>query len=322
MALFVIYKHVYIMDTNSNKPGGNAGRFLLGNLCILTSTIFFGVNIPVVKLLIPTWMTDIDVTLFRILGGCALMWIASLFVKTRSIDRQDWKSIVLGGALGLFSFLFLFNMSLRYANPIDVSIIMTFPPVFVILIGVIFKGQRPSWLEYLGIVVSFVGAFLVIVFQHGGHAGSDDLLGDILAFVSTACYAFYLVIMEGTSKKYSPVNLLRWVFLFAAIPALFFIGDFFKAPIFHSAETLTPWLWVGFIILCPTFLSYFLINPADKMIGSELVSLYQYFLPVVAAIASVLMGVAKLHTIQIVAMGVIIIGMVMTNLGKRRRAQG
>lgn len=246
------------------------------------------------------------------------MWIASVFVKTSRVEKHDMMRLALGGALGLFSFLYLFNLSLRYGNPVDISIIMTLPPVFVLLIGVIFQHQRPDLLELLGVIVSFAGALIVILMQQGGHAGSDNLLGDLLAVASTICYAFYLVITEGPSKKYRPVNMLRWVFLFASIPALCFVWQMPQAQIFHT-DSATPWLLIGFVLLGPTFLSYFLISPAIKLIGSELVSIYQYFLPVVAVIASVWMGIATIQWPQIVAMAVIIGGMALTTIGKKHR---
>lgn len=297
----------------------SARDMLLGNGCILLATIFFGVNIPVVKELVPDWMSADSVTLIRLGGGCVLMWLASLFVKCEKIDRHDWLKLVLGGAVGLFSFMYLFNLSLAYANPIDVSIIMTLPPVFVLLYGIIFKGGRPSWMEYLGIVAAFAGSTLVILIQHG-HAGSHNLTGMLLALASTACYAFYLVVMQEPSKKYSPVSTLRWTFLFAAIPAMLCLPQLLHSHLLADVHApAAPWLEIGFILLCPTFLSYFLIAPADKLIGSELVSIYQYLVPVVAAIATVIMGLGQIRPVQIIAMAIIIAGMVLTNLGKRRR---
>lgn len=314
-----------MQSKNSTTPAlikPRSGKELaVGNLCAFIATLFFGINVPVVKLLIPHWMTAIDVTIWRIAGGAALMWLVSLFIKTDKIERRDWLRIILGGVLGLFSFLFLFNLSLRYASPIDVSIILTLPPMFVILIGILFLHRRPSWVEYLGVAVSFAGA-LIVILKAGGNTGhsSDQVLGCILAAASSLCYAFYLVILEGPSHKYGSVSLLRWVFLFAAVPALCFMGDFVKAPVFHTSQAL-PWLLVAFIIICPSFLSYFLETPAIKLIGSELDSLYQYLVPVIATIASVWIGIAELHWIQVIAMVIIIAGMVLTTMGKRRRVR-
>ena len=299
-----------------SQSNSSIGRLIKGNLFILLSTIFFGVNIPVVKILIPEWMSAVDVTVFRLGGGCVLMWIASVFIKTEKIERHDYLRIFLGGAVGLFLFMYLFNLALRYADPIDVSIIMTFPPIFVLIIGVVFQHHRTSWLEVLGVIVAFVGAFFVIVTQHHGEKGSDNILGDLLALASTICYAFYLVILEGPMKRYRPVSMLRWVFLLACIPMLFLVGHLPEAGIFHT-KSWEPWLCIAFVLLCPTFLAYFLINPAEKLIGSELVSMYQYLVPVVAMIASVIMHVAGIKFIQVVAMVVIIIGMLMVNKAKR-----
>ena len=292
--------------------------FFIGNICILIAVIFWGVNVSVTKALIPEWMTAYGIIIVRLIGGAILMWLASIFVKTSKIQKGDWIKLILGGAIGLFLFIFLFILSLKYGNPIDISIIMTLPPVFVILINVIFLKQRPYWIEYLGVAVSFIGAAIVILDGGKGHAGSNNLLGDILAIVSTICYAFYLVILVGPTKNYKPITMLRWVFLFSAIPALALIPFATHQPIFHTKEAV-PWIEIAFILFCVTFIAYFLVEPAIKFIGSELVSIYQYLLPVFATISAVLMGLAHLKWLQVVAMGIIIIGMVITNVGKKHR---
>ena len=304
-----------------SKPSRSAGGFLIGNACILLATIFWGVNVSVTKALIPDWMTADGIAAVRLIGGAVLLWIASLFVRCDRIARGDWSKLVLGGVVGLFLFIFLFVTSLRYGNPIDISIIMTLPPVFVILIGVIFQHSRPSILEYAGVAVSFAGAVIVILAGQGGKNGSNNMLGDLLAMASTLCYAFYLVILEKPSATYRPVTMLRWVFLFAAIPALLLVPGMQDMPIVHTTQAI-PWVEIGFILLCPTFIAYFLVQPAIKDIGSELVSLYQYLLPAFATISAVLMGLDKLKWIQVVAMAIIIAGMILTNIGKRRRLKG
>ena len=309
------------MKTPLTRNGQGAGRFITGNACILVATIFWGVNVSFTKALIPEWMTSESISAVRLIGGCALFWLASAFVRNTPIARADWGRLALGGVVGLFGFIYLFVMSLRYANPIDVSIIMTLPPVFVILIGVLFQHRRPSWLEGAGVVISFVGAVIVIAGGGTGKAGQNNLLGDCLAVASCICYAFYLVVLEGPTRRYRPVSLLRWVFLFAAIPGAFLTIGFDRLPILHTAEA-APWFEIGFILLCPTFIAYFLVQPAIRSIGSELVSLYQYLLPVFATISAVLMGLDRLRWLQVVAMLIIVAGMVLTNLAKKKQHGG
>lgn len=318
-------------SSNSSSPkspvkDSKASSLLIGNLCMLFAALFWGLNVSVTKALYDPvlWMTPHSIVIVRLVGGAILFWLASAFIKCENIQREDWLKVVLGGFVGLFGFIFLFIQSLEYGSAIDISIIMTLPPIFVILIGVIFLKRRPGWMEYLGVVVSFVGAAIVILGGAGHdkatHHNPDPVLGDILAIASTICYAFYLTILEGPTKKYRPVALLRWIFLFAAIPSLFLLKDFDKLHIFHDAPAL-PWIYIAFILIGPTFIAYFLVQPAMKRIGSELVSIYQYLLPVFATISAIFMIGEKLHLIQIIAMVVIVIGMLFTTFGKRKRVK-
>lgn len=48
-------------------------------------------------------------------------------------------------------------------------------------------------------------------------------------------------------------------------------------------------------------------------------SLYQYLVPVFAVISAVLMGIDHLKWIQVIAMAIIIAGMTVTNIGKKKR---
>lgn len=294
-------------------------KILYGNACILTATIFWGVNYPFTKALIPDFMSSEGVAAFRVLGGCLLFWLSSLFIKGDKIEKQDFLKIIIGGALGLFGCIYLFVVALDYGSAIDIAIIMTLQPAFVMLIEVIFLHRRPDVTEYIGLAVSFIGAALIILTGQSGSGHANDLLlGDFFAVCAGICFAIYLVILQKPTQKYKPISLLRWVFLFAALPGLFLVPDLPSMAIW-KADELVPWFEIGFIVLCPTFLAYLLVQPASKAIGSVLVALYQYLTPVVAALAAIWMGVDHLRWAQVLAMLVIIGGMLLTNWGKIRQ---
>ena len=48
--------------------------FLLGNGCILLATIFWGINVPATKALIPDFMTAEGMSVVRLVGGAILFW--------------------------------------------------------------------------------------------------------------------------------------------------------------------------------------------------------------------------------------------------------
>ena len=293
---------------------------LVGNICISIATIFWGVNYAFTKALVPVWMYANAVSCVRLVGGAILFWLASLFVKAEKLDRESLIKAAIGGAIGLFGCIYLFVLSLNYGSAIDISIIMTLPPIFVILLEVVFLHRRPGLLEYAGIVLSFIGAAMIILCGSNSHAASNYLLGDLLAITASFCFAVYLVILAKPTKNYKPVSLLRWVFLFSALPGLFLLPSFFKSPILHTSDAI-PWLEIGFILFCPTFISYLLTQPASRDIGAVLVSLYQYVTPVVATVTAVLMGVDEPRWQQGAAMLIIVAGMLLTNFGKNHEKQ-
>lgn len=295
-------------------------KMLISNLYILSATIFWGVNYAFTKALISEWMSSNGVAVVRLIGGCILFWLTSIFIKKEKIARQDMLQVFFAGFVGLFSCIYFFVSALKYGSAIDVSIISTLPPAWVILIETIFLHKRPSWLVYSGIVISFCGAALVIL--TGNHApsptASNYLLGDFFALLCSMCFAIYLVLLSKPTDKYNPIILLRWVFLFAALPALLLVPGMQDMPLVECRQII-PWLEISFILLGPTFLAYLLTQPAVRNIGSVAVSLYQYLTPVVAAISAVLMGVDHLRWMQVIAILIIVAGMILTNVGQRKK---
>jgi drug/metabolite transporter (DMT)-like permease len=306
------------------QPGlehDNASQMIKGNALIFISTLFFGLNIPALKILIPEWMSAVDVTVARFMGAAILMWITSLFVKNEPIAKNDRWRIFLCGGVALFAFIYLFSLSLKFASPIDVSIILTTPPIIVTALSVIIYKERVSKLEILGIAISFAGAIAVILSQGSSAKGSDNLLGDLIAFAACICYAIYLLGITGPTKRYSPVNLTRWVLLSASIVAIPFAFSFPESKLVTDPQ-FEPIALIAFVVVFPTYVAYLTVAPAIKLIGSELVSMYQYLVPVIATIACVIMKLDTLHWTQPVAIVIILAGVWITNVGKHSRSTG
>ena len=137
--------------------------FLKGHSLMVISTIFFGLNFIVLKYLMPRWMTGFDATFFRIVGGMLLFWFSSIFIKRVAIDKSDRKMVFLGGLFGLFPFVFFFNMALQYSSIIDVSIIMTTPPVLVVLISMVIDKAKVSLLIALRLFVCIAGSLFLLM---------------------------------------------------------------------------------------------------------------------------------------------------------------
>lgn len=295
----------------------NNTTLLSGHLAMFFSTLFFGLNIPVLKFLMPEWLSGVDATFFRVVGATILFWIVSLFVKNDKIEKGDRLLILFSGMFGLFFFLYLFNLGVEYSSPIDISIIMTTPPVLVVIFSSILFKTKISKLKILGVTISLAGALMLILMGHG-EGGTRSLKGNIFGVLSAISYACYLISIKKTSAKYKPITLLRWTFLSCSIMTIpFTLMQVEVAPIWHNAPT-EPILLLASVIVFPTFISYLLIPIAVKRIGHELVSMYQYLIPVVATAAAVIMKLDKLHWDQPIAAVIIVLGVYITSIANKR----
>lgn len=295
----------------------NNTTLLSGHLAMFFSTLFFGLNIPVLKFLMPEWLSGVDATFFRVVGATILFWIVSLFVKNDKIEKGDRLLILFSGMFGLFFFLYLFNLGVEYSSPIDISIIMTTPPVLVVIFSSILFKTKISKLKILGVTISLAGALMLILMGHG-EGGTRSLKGNIFGVLSAISYACYLISIKKTSAKYKPITLLRWTFLSCSIMTIpFTLMQVEVAPIWHNAPT-EPILLLASVIVFPTLISYLLIPIAVKRIGHELVSMYQYLIPVVATAAAVIMKLDKLHWDQPIAAVIIVLGVYITSIANKR----
>ncbi len=300
---------------NQNKT--NFKSVVAGNLMALSAALCWGFNEPANKAIIPDWVSASGVALSRIFGAAIIVWVISLFTKNEKIDKSDFIYLWFS-ALCMLGFIYVFSLAFNTASPIDIAIILTFQPMLVVAIHAIFKHEKVSKLEILGMLIAFGGALLVIL--AGGSLESGKIIGDIFAFVCAISYASYLVLIEGPSKKYKTVNLMRWIFLYTAILSLPFIVHTFTAGNIKLLETpaWTPALILLFIVLFPTVYCYIITPPAIRLIGSELLSVYQYFVPVIATIVSLLMKLDSFHWYQPVSFVIIVGGVVLANYAKAK----
>jgi drug/metabolite transporter (DMT)-like permease len=103
----------------------------------------------------------------------------------------------------------------------------------------------------------------------------------------------YLGIFKPLIAKYSAVTFMKWIFLFSALVA---------APISMRGLIEVEWAAIpaqqyaelAYLIICATFITYFLIPIAQKRIRPTLVSMYSYVQPIIAIAVSIAIGMDAL----------------------------
>ena len=115
------------------------------------------------------------------------------------------------------------------------------------------------------------------------------VLTDVLCVISAVSYATYLTAFRNVIVKYSPVTTMKWMFLFAAVAA---VAIYYRplAGVDYAALAPRTWAGIGYVVVCSTFLSYFMVPIGQRYLRPTVVSMYNYVQPLVAVLFTVTVG--------------------------------
>lgn len=172
-------------------------RTYYGDLLVLATTIIYGVNTPLMKSILPEWMDAWALTSTRQAFAAVLFWITSFFFPAQKISRKHIVYIAFGALFGLVLNQLPYTLGLTLSSPVDASILRSFTPVFVIILGVIFLKKQLSVRLIVGVLIGISGAILIILFGGSGKGNSTGHLdGNLLVVLAVACFSIYLVLIK------------------------------------------------------------------------------------------------------------------------------
>lgn len=252
--------------------------------------IVFGINISLNKYFYAEGLiSPFGMTALRMTFAGAAFWIVSLFMPRENVAKKDLLILMAGGLSGMLINQSLFAYGLSYTSSIDASIITTSGPLFAMIVAAIVLKEPITFKKAGGVLVGGIGAvILVLASQQAIVSQQGNLKGDIAVMSAQLFYATYIVITRPLSEKYSPITMMKWMFLVAAIVALPLFGrDMVNAPIFHQSDPL-PLLMISFTLLGATFFTYLMIPLAQKRIRPTTISMYNNVQPLVATIIAIM----------------------------------
>jgi drug/metabolite transporter (DMT)-like permease len=283
-----------------------------GHLAAIATNVIFGLNITITKSLLSGWMTPMGYTFTRMLFGFIMFWIISLFMDKEKIDRWDFPVIIAGGFLGLVVTQAAFSMGLTLITPVTWSLITALSPIVVLLLSALFLKEPVSLKKALGIIIGISGAAIIILQNKNNSTVSNSFLGILIASVSVTSYAAYIVMMRKTSSKYTPVTMMKWMFLLAVVVlAPFSIGELPEQRLYSPEITLIPVLKLGFALVFSSGIGFFLMPVALKRIKAATAAIYINLQPLVASIVAIIVGQDIFSWDKPVALILVIIGVFM-----------
>ena len=112
---------------------------------------------------------------------------------------------------------------------------------------------------------------------------------------------------------------MKWIFFFSLLLSLPFAGR----EIIHIDYTALPTSILSelaFLIICATFITYFLIPLGQKRIRPTLVSMYSYVQPIIAIAISIFIGMDTLSWQKIVAATTVFAGVVLVSFSRAAKS--
>ena len=279
-------------------------RVAVVDLQLLGTVALWALNITVTRYVLTHGFLPLAYSTTRY-AVAALLALAFVFVLERSfrIGGRDLVVVVAAAAV-LYVNQVCFVTAIHLTNASTVALILGVTPVFAGVFAVLAGLGRPSRAFWGAAALSFVGVGLI-----AGGGVSSNVLGDLLALVCAATWAFYSVLVAPLMKRYSPYRVSALVLAMGWLP----IAATGANQVSHQSWSLsvTVWLLFGYAVLGPLFLTNILWYSAIGKVGPARASLFANLEPFFAVVLAVILLSEQLGAEEIAGGALIFVGILL-----------
>ena len=294
---------------------------LAGNLACFTAYAIFGFNIISCRsIAVDGNVTPMALFCLRSFGATALFWIWSLFTDPRDqVRKEDLWKVAVASFLGLFMTQLSFLFAITQTTAIDASIIATLSPIMTLLISAVVIKERITWSGVAGIALSLAGVLILIFNCVSLRSGADSTsIWGILGMIANSLFfASYVGIFKPLLQRYTVVTFMKWMFLFSSLFALPFSFGAFRASNLGAVSSSVLG-HILFVVICATFIAYFLIPIGQKRLRPVVVCMYTYVQPVIAMVIALALGLDHLTALKVAATLLVFTGVGLVNFVPKR----
>jgi drug/metabolite transporter (DMT)-like permease len=253
-----------------------------------------------------------------VLAFVLLLPLAAPVLRPDSAMWPAWRRFSLLGLLSIGLYNALQYLALHTSTPINVTLVASSTPVWMLLIGRIFFGATIQPRQATGALMSICGVLLVL------SRGSWDTLmqvrlvaGDAYILVAAAVWAYYSWMLSEQGKEPASIRTDWAAFLMAQI--VFGLG--WSALLAAGEWTLTDahiqWSWqlaaaLLFVSLGPALLAYRCWGAGVRLAGPSVAGFFSNLTPLFAALLSTLLLGEVPHLYHAIAFVLIVGGIVVS----------
>jgi len=297
----------------TSSPKSDFGWTDMGMLLAIT---LWALNFSVIKIALREF-TPLGFNGVRLIFASGILFLFILLKKEKvGLSRQDWLRFLFLGLVGNTFYQLCFIHGLNWTTASNSALIIAMSPAIIALVSTAFRHERLSWLAWGGIIISFIGLYLVITQQAGGFEWSlANLKGDLLILTGNFLWAIYTVSSNNFLKKYSPLKFTTWTMIIGAVFFLPFAwADLRSLP--KAQISFTAWGGLIYSGLFALAVCYVLWYSSVKKVGNSRTAIYDNLVPLFTIVFAGLILGERLTWQQALGAVVILSGVIMTRLGK------
>ena len=184
---------------------------------------------------------------------------------------------------------------------------------FLVILGAILLGEKPSKRKWIGIAIAFSGVGLLVGKVEFGHAWSSVVLVILGAFT----WAIGQILVRKL-KNIDGLTTTAWVAIFAT-PQLFLMSLVFESAHVNLVMNASSSVWwsVLYLGLIMTALGYYFWNTLIRTYEIEKVAPFLLLLPVFSILGGVIFLEELVSTVKILGGLIVILGVAFVSLEKK-----
>ena len=293
----------------NSEPSSRLG---ISDLLMLLVVILWAVNFSVIKIALREF-TPLSFNGPRLAIASLLLLLLLWKQEGRlSLPRSDlWKVAVLG-IVGNTLYQLLFISGLDRTTASNTSLVMTVTPVFIALLSAVFIRERIHWAGWLGILMAFLGLYLVIFgLSFAASFSSRNRQGDLLILSGNLCWAVYTVFSKPLLERMSALKLTTFTL---AIGTLFYLPLTVREVAALSWGSLSARSWAGLVLsgVFAVAVSYVIWYSSVKRVGNTKTGIYGNITPVFTVFFAYLFLGESVSPVQVVGTLIIVLGFSLT----------
>jgi drug/metabolite transporter (DMT)-like permease len=244
-----------------------------------------------------------------------LPWAVPVF---RRLRPRPAGRLVAAGALGLVGYNLPVTVGLQWLPASTAGLLLATEPVWVMVLGYVFLGERGGARTWLGSAIALAGVAVLAGPGALTGVGYRGLAGAGLVLAGTLAFGAYTIVLRPLSQVYGAIPATAASTVVGTLPYLAFAGTL-SAP---RLAQLPPAVWgeLAFLSLGSTVAGLLLWNRAILSGGATRVSLLLYLEPVVSVLGAVIF-LGEQVTLVTIAGGLLILAGVATASIRRRARQ-